>query len=196
MRLFVLVTFISLCFACGPDNRLPGDVYFESGEFNQAIAAYNDYLQSNKATEAVLYNRGRSYEELEKWEEALEDFENVIKINVKSAAAYLSIANVRYEQKRYQQSLLQVAKALEITDSNAQAHFIAARAKHQLGYIEGAMESYTQAIDLNRNYGDAFLYRGALKVATKQTRSACADFLKAKNLRVEGAQDALRKYCK
>ena len=58
-----------------------GDVLFESGQYAKAIEAYNEYLKSNQADVTVLYNRGRSYEELGKSALAIEDFEAVLKMD-------------------------------------------------------------------------------------------------------------------
>ena len=196
MRNALLIFVVLGFFACQSNNELPGDQLFEKGQYQQALAAYNDYLESNQATPSVLFNRGRCYEELKQWDLAIADFEQVIKIDQQNASAHVGIATVKYEEKKYQQSLLQAGKALELNDNFAEAHFIAARAKHQLGYVDGAFDSYTQALVINREYGEAFLYRGALKISMKQTRSACEDLLKARNLKIPGAQDALNKYCK
>ncbi|MEQ8239002.1 MAG: hypothetical protein RIA69_07300, partial [Cyclobacteriaceae bacterium] len=69
------------------------------------------------------------------------------------------------------------------------------RAKHQLGYLDSALESYSLAIKINSNYGEAYLYRAAIKVNKKKTRSACEDFLKAENLGVNEAASIRKKYC-
>jgi len=195
MRYYFLLL-VLIGFACSSESSIEGDVYFEKGQFRKAVESYNQYLGANQPTVKTIYNRGRAYEELGELDAALVDFEWVVEKDAKNSNALLSIAKIRYEQQNYEQALLWVAKALELNTNLAQGHFLSARAKHQMGYTKEAMESYGMAIEINRDYGEAYLYRGALKVATGLKRGACEDFVKAKNLRVDGAADALTNYCK
>ena len=64
-----------------------------------------------------------------------------------------------------------------------------------MGYFEAALKSYEKAIKLNPDYGDAFYYRGALKISMDKVKSACEDFRQAKRLNVEGSSIAKKKYC-
>ena len=50
------------------------DDYFEQGAYEEAIVAYSDYLSGHEPTTAVLYNRGRSFEEIGQYENALNGF--------------------------------------------------------------------------------------------------------------------------
>ena len=196
MRNIVFLLIAMALFACNTEQSTEGDVHFQRGEFALAVESYNEYLNSNPANIKTVYNRGRSYEELGQFEAAVSDFQDVLKMDEKNLSAMLSISTVRYEQKRYNQCLLQAEEALEIRPNSAQAHFLIARSKHQLGYVESAMESYDQALKINRDYGEAYLYRGALKVTSNNPRGACDDFIKARNLKVEGADAAYSKYCR
>ena len=60
--------------------------------------------------------------------------------------------------------------------------------------VNGDVE--TSTINFDNKSGEAFLYRGALKIALNQERSACNDFNRAKALGASEAADALSKYCK
>ena len=64
-----------------------------------------------------------------------------------------------------------------------------------MGYFEDALKSYGMAIKLNPDYGDAFYYRGALKISMEKIKSACLDFNYAKRLKVKGSSIAKKKYC-
>ena len=79
-------------------------------------------------------------------------------------------------------------------ENSAEAHFLLARARHKLGFANSAMEAYNAAISQNRNFGEAYLYRGALKTTLK-FKSACEDFKTAEKMGVEGAEEAVKRYC-
>ena len=110
--------------------------------------------------------------------------------------AMLGIANVNYSQGNFSLALIQAGKALKLNENLPRGHFLEARARHQLGYFERALESYSLAIKLDKNFGDAYLYRGALKVQLNKGSKACDDFRKANNLGIKDAAGALSKYCK
>ena len=49
--------------SCVGDTR-KGDKYYKEKSYKKAIIAYSDYLNRHKPTVLVLYQRGRSFEEI------------------------------------------------------------------------------------------------------------------------------------
>lgn len=196
MRNIGIFVIIALVFwRCGGAGVNPGDQYFEKKQYKKAIEEYTILLGNNPQDVSSLYNRGRSYEEVGDLDHAEIDFTKVLDLDAKNLNANLSLAKINYEKKAYNKAVIFADKAIELNENSAQAHFLSARAKHQLGYVESAMESYTLAININKEYGEAFLYRGALKIHLKQTKSACSDIRRAVSLNVPEAKTILEKYC-
>ena len=196
MKYFILACSILVAASCQTDVSNSGDALFEAGKFSEAVKAYNDYLETNPDHVNTIYNRGRAYEELGEGKKAMADFAKIVEIDPRNISAYLSLAKLAYNEHNYNQVLVHAGKALELNENSAQGHFLAARGAHQLGYFEQALESYNNAISINKDFGDAFLYRGALKIGMEKQKSACEDFKFAKLLDVEGADKAVRDYCK
>ena len=190
------ILIILIGFSCNSGESRRADRLFNQGKFKEAITAYTHYISENPISIGAIYNRGRAYEELGKYDQAEEDFAKVSELDEKNVNAYLSLAKLYYRQEKYSKALIYTENALEINENSADGYFLNARAQHQLGYIDGALESYTLAIKINRDYGEAYLYRGALKIHKNQTRSACEDFKKAENLEVADAAAIIKKYCK
>ena len=182
--------------ACTQQNTVSGDGYFENGEYQKAIEVYSDYLKTNQSHINTRYNRGRAYEELGEIELASNDFKEIIKIDPKNISAYLSLAKLAYTKENFNSVLVYSNKALELNDNSAQANFLAARGAHKLGYFDMALESYNNAITVNKDFGEAYLYRGALKISIEKIRSACEDFSAANRLNVSGARKAMNDFCK
>lgn len=191
ISLFIIISFLG----CKDNDSKKADQLFNQAKYQEAIDAYSKYIEGNPRNIGAIYNRGRAYEELGQTDLAEVDFLNVISLDEKNMNAYLSLAKLYYQQEKYSKALVYTEKALEINENSADGYFLNARAQHQLGYIDGAMESYTLALKINRDYGEAYLYRGALKIHTKQTRSACEDFKKAENLEVPDASAIRKTYC-
>ncbi len=190
------ILLILFLLGCNSGESRKADQLFSQGKFEEAITAYSHYISENPRSIGAIYNRGRAYEELGKYEQAEQDFTKVSELDEKNVNAYLSLAKLYYRQELYTKALIYTENALEINENSADGYFLNARSQHQLGYIDGAMESYTLAIKINKDYGEAYLYRGALKIHKNQTRSACEDFKKAENLEVADASAILKKYCK
>ncbi len=197
MRLYTLALLVA-CFicSCGADNESEGDKLFKSGKYAEAVEAFNQKLDTNPSDVTLLYNRGRALEELGKLEEAELDFVKITELDAQNISAFLSLSQVNYKKEAYNKALIFADKGVEIDENSARAHFLAARAKHHLGYMDKALESYTLAINIDKNYGEAYFYRAAIKIGKNQSKSACADLAKALSLGVKMASKAQTKYCK
>lgn len=194
MRYLHILALLALI-GCGDvETTNKGDLYFERGEFELAVSSYADLLENDPSNTSFLYNRGRSYEELGIINSATADFDKIVKIDPKHVNALLSLSKISYEKGDYSKAAIHASTVLK-HESSAKAHFLSARAAHQLGYADQALESYNSAISIDKEYGEAFLYRGALKIGKSRPKSACEDFRRAKSLDVEGAESAIKDYC-
>lgn len=192
--LFALVGLVAM--SCNNGESLNGDDLFEVGDFEGAIEAYTSYLATHPDHKKSLYNRGRSFEEVGETAKAVADFETLIELDPKYINAYLSLAKVSYNKRDYNKVLIYTSDAIDLNENSQQAHFLAGRAEHQLGYFDQALESYNNAIAINKDFGEAYLYRGAVRVGQKKMGSACEDFKFAKSLDVPEADKAIKDYCK
>jgi tetratricopeptide (TPR) repeat protein len=184
-------------FSCsGSSDVNPGDAAFNKGDYSAAVTGYTESLQTNPTDLDLLFGRGRAYQELGKLLEAQTDFEQALNLDPKNFQVLLSLATIQLEQKSYASALLYATKAEEIPGAPAMASFLKGRALHQLGMPEDALKAYGNAIQVDRNFGQAYLNRGLLKVALERTKQACEDFKLAAALDYPGATENLEKYCK
>ncbi len=181
-----------LVLSCSEPKDKANDL-FEEGKYDEAITAYNQKLESGNDLD-VLYNRARAYEEKGDTKRAADEYTKILETDPEYLPAKLSLSMMAYEQEDYARSIMLSGDALRINPNSARAHYLQARAKHQLGYTTSAMEGYDMAISLDENLGDAYLYRGALRQALKK-RGACEDFKVAKVLDVPGADEAFDRFC-
>jgi tetratricopeptide (TPR) repeat protein len=194
---FILFTlFINVFLACQNENSLIGDEYYESGNYEKAIEAYNEYLRLKPRHVKTIYNRGRCYQELGQYDKALDDFNTVIKLDANNENALLSIGQEMYRRGDYASVSFYSEKVIERDPGNAMAYYLMGRANHKEGHIRDAINNYTTAINLSPNFGEAYLHRGALKLYLKQNSGACQDLRKAADLNVESAAEAVRKNCR
>ncbi len=197
MRGLLFFGIILLAFACKNENSQQGDVFFNNGEYKKAIESYTVYLSTEPRDIKTIYNRGRAYEELGKHKEALEDFNLVIKIDPLNVNALLSLTADYYDRLHdYENTIFYAEKVLKLDENNATAFTLKGKANQKLGNIQEALAAYNAAISVNKEYAEAYLSRGSLRIYGRQTSKACADFRMAKTLGVEKADELIKKYCK
>ena len=184
-----------LIFACGNKSSQEGDQLFSQGKYEEAITQYTQYIEYNPDDIKSIYNRGRAYEELGQYEKSMADYEKALEVDPKNVNALMSIGKIHFREGEFGDAAFYFDKAIKVRGGDAEAHFLSARANHRMGETGKAMEGYNQAISMNSNYGEAFLYRGALKVFLKKKSSGCSDLKKAQALEVPDAEAALQKYC-
>ena len=182
--------------ACSSSPSIePGDAAFKKEEFSTAITAYSESLKTNPKDLDLLFGRGRAYQELGQFEEAQLDFEQALSQDPNNFQVLLSLATIQLDQKSYASALLYATKAEQISGAPAMASLLKGRALHYLGMPEEALNAYGNAIQLNRDFGEAYLSRGLLKVALKQEKQACEDFKLAAALEYPGGREMVKKYC-
>ncbi len=186
----------TLLLACSGPQSNKADQYFESGQYELAAQTYTENLKNKPTDVKNLYNRGRAYQEMGELVKAQADFEAALNSEPSNFQVLLSLATIQLEQKSYASALLYATKAEEISGAPAMASFLKGRALHQLGMPEDALKAYGNAIQIDKDFGQAYFNRGMLKVALDRTRQACEDFTLATALEYPGAQEALQKYCK
>ena len=185
-----------LVLSCQDENSFIGDQYFEEGQYEKAVAAYDEYLRLKPRNVKTIYNRGRCYQEMGQYEKAMADFNRVIKLDANNENALLSIGQEMYRTANFESAEYYAEKVLEKDPNNAMAYYLIGRANHKLGHTRVALNSYNTAINISSDFGEAYLHRGALRLFLKRKTGACQDLQKAANLNVEGASEALRKNCK
>jgi tetratricopeptide (TPR) repeat protein len=196
---FYLFSLLSafLISACSSSPSInPGDAAFKKEDYNAAIAAYSESLKTNPNDLDLLFGRGRAYQEIGNFEKAQLDFEQALYQEPNNFQVLLSLSTIQLDQKNYASALLYATKAEQISGAPAMASLLKGRALHYLGMPEEALKAYGNAIQLDRNFGEAYLSRGLLKVALKREKQACEDFKLAAVLEFPGGKEMVQKYCK
>ncbi len=182
--------------ACSEAKRNPADRHFEKGEYELAVQTYTEDLKFKPTDVRMLYSRGRAYMEMGKFVDARSDFESALSHDPNNFQVLLGLATLQLGEKNYTSALFYAAKAEEIPGAPAMASLLKGRALHGMGLTEEALKAYGNAIQIDRDFGQAYFNRGMLKIALERKKQACEDFKLAAVLDYPGAQDMLNKYCK
>ncbi|MFN5337222.1 MAG: tetratricopeptide repeat protein [Bacteroidota bacterium] len=191
---FVLGVGMSSC--TSQEGKSLADSQFSQGEYAEAIISYTEELKTNPKDINLLFSRGRAYQELGQLLQAQADFDLALQQDPKNSQVLMSLSLVHLDQGSYASALLHATKAEEIDGPLAMSSLLKARAFHRLGMPEEALDSYGMAIQLDKNFAQAYFNRGILKIALKRTKEACEDFQQAASLEYAGAEQALTSYCR
>ncbi|MEQ8925248.1 MAG: tetratricopeptide repeat protein [Fulvivirga sp.] len=197
MKRLLVVALLMSAMGCKNENSNEGDIHFSQGNYEKAIESYTIYLNTEPRDIKTIYNRGRAYEELGKFELALKDFRRVIKEDPLNVNAHLSItSDYYYRLNDYENTIFYAEKVLKLDETNATAFTLMGKAHQKLGNVQDALSAYNSAISVDKEYPEAYLSRGSLRIYGKQYSRACADFRMAKTLGVEKADELIKKYCR
>jgi tetratricopeptide (TPR) repeat protein len=194
-KALIPLVFLFLTFACQDNNSKEGDKLYQQGQYEQAVKAYTDFIKYNPTDVRSIYNRGRSYEELGQHAEALKDYEAVLKLDEKNTNVMISIGRHFFRENKFEDAAFYFDKATQENNNLKVAQFLKGRSYHKAGITDKAMEAYNAAINVDGNYGEAYLYRGALRIYLKRKAAGCSDLKTAQSLKVKEAEAALQQYC-
>jgi len=124
------------------------DVYFQLGEFDDALNSYEKAI-SLKEDPEYYFDMGNVYYRMGTLEEALNQYRKVIELNPNAANTYLAIANTLLDLKKFTESKTYYDKVLEMDYYNSNAHNDIAAYYEQIGGIEKAIQEYEIALQIN-----------------------------------------------
>lgn len=191
----VLVFIVFYVRLCSNDSYQDGDAFFNKGMYEEALASYNEYLTLKPHHISTLYNRGRCYDELGRYYEASVDYEAVLRMDPSNVKALVSLSQYYYRIENYEAAVNLSSSAAMIEDDNYLAHYHKARACHKLGLVSDALEAYNNTIRNNPDFGHAYFQRSSILISIGLHPFGCRDLQVAENLDVDGASEALQKYC-
>jgi tetratricopeptide (TPR) repeat protein len=181
---------------CGSQSHLKGVDYFNEGKYVAALDCYNEYLMLHPHHTSTLYNRGRCNELLNEPEKAMRDYNEVLRRDPDHVNALLGLSQILYADGDYQTAISLCQHATLVDSENYLAHYYLARALHKSGKLSSALDSYNLAIDLNPDFGFAYFHRSSVMLSFGFLPYGCYDLQTAVYLNVEGAEEALEKYCR
>lgn len=180
---------------CTNDSNLDGVEYFNMGEYDKALKSYNEFLLLEPHDIKTLYNRGRCYEMLGDDIKAEADYQEVLDRESFHVNALLGMSQIYYRKNDFQTTINLAETAAAADTENYLAHYYAGRAYHKIGYWMSALKCYNRVIELSPDYGNAFFHRSSVMLSIGLMPLGCHDLQTAKTLGVEGADEALKKYC-
>jgi tetratricopeptide (TPR) repeat protein len=117
----------------------------ETGKLQEAIADFNQIIQSNSADADALYARGSSYYKLKNFKEAIKDLTQALRINPRNADTLLTRALAYYDSGNSQKGVEDTTQAIRVDPRSVGAYFLRGMIQYELGNKEQAYKDFIAA---------------------------------------------------
>lgn len=137
------------------------------GHIDEAISTYSKIINAQPmpdgAVLAVIYkHRGMAYFAVNKYEEAMKDFDQSILYDPKAFRTYYYKGIVYYIEKKYQESIDCFSQSLLLNDFQAHTHFRRAMSYYKINDFDNAVEDLNAAMSLGIKESEIETFRNKL----------------------------------
>ena len=195
MKYIIAIVLLVVLSACTGGKTIEGDTFYDQGEYDKALEAYNKYLSLYPRNIKTLYNRARTYEKLGNDKLATDDLQEVLRLEPDHLQGRITLGEMAFRRGDYERAYYEFDKAVTDHKQSSSAFAYRAKANQMLGKIREALDDYGVSIRLDGSNGMAFFYRGTVYVYQKKRSAACSDFKRAGELGIHEAEIALKKFC-
>lgn len=132
-----------LLVGCANSKSSLVESHLNEGEYQKALKEANKAIKNNPDNKILLYRRGQAKKRLQRYDEAIEDFQKALKLNEGKKWAkwpVYRIGEINMERKRYQEAVENFSSALSFDPNWVTAIEARAEAKSKMGDEVGAEE--------------------------------------------------------
>lgn len=182
-----------------PDNGLAihnlATVKSALGESASAESLLSEAIEKGKNLPFPLAQRG--YQRLQKndLKGALEDYDQVVKLEPRDAENFFNRGLVKEKMKDLNGALKDFGKAIELNDQDERAWLSRGNVMSQMKKWYDAIEDYNVAITIDPFYGLAYFNRAMAYHNVKNPTAACKDLKKAEELGIRMDAEQRSKIC-
>ena len=150
---------------------------FQRGEYDLAIADYDEAIRLNPGDAHTYYRRGLVYDSEKQYEAAIADYDKAINLKREDHAEFYDArGNANFALKQYSSAIRDYSEVLRIFPSDGNCHYRRGLAKAALNQHKAAIADYDEAIRMFPRYAEFYRWRGFAKYELKQHEAAIADY--------------------
>lgn len=150
----------------------------ESGEYNKALAAFNQCIEINGSTEAYL-GRGRAFLGKGDYDQAINDFSKAVTLKPDHGEAYKNLTDAFSKKDDSDQAIVNYNKSIDLKPDYLEAYKGRARSHRKKKDFEHALYDCNQIIDLEKHSAASYNFRGVIYDEKEDKEHAEADYNQA-----------------
>ena len=143
-----------------------GQIFHQLGD-TIAIEYYNNALSITKDDELVLYNKALFYQDMLDWNNALDAYAELHKVNYTHSSAHYNLGFIHMELALYDVAANNFSDAIYSNSEFFEAYYSRGNCFETLGNISQAESDYKRAIEINPEYKYAIEALGTLQKTNK-----------------------------
>lgn len=172
-----------------------GVVYYNAGKLEPAQADFEKAISMDEKDPVKFINLANLYADQQNYRKAIEVYSKALLVSEDKAEIYNRIGLSYYSLEDFDNAKEHFSKAIMENPKNATYYDNRASARNQLMDFSGAIEDFSTSLSLYPDDANIYLQRGLLHVQQHNKYEGCKDFLKAKELGLEEAQEMLNEHC-
>lgn len=165
----------------GEDYAMRAEYYAELGEFDKALADFENVISLMPVADAYL-GRGRMYSMMGELPTAIVDFNRAIEMEPTNAMAYSNLGSAYSRLQDIDKALAHYDLAIQHNPNYATAYANRAFAYHKVGRDKEGLADCNRALELETSAAttaNAYNNRGLCRAALRDKEGARADFQRA-----------------
>jgi tetratricopeptide (TPR) repeat protein len=154
----------------------------EAKKFDQAVTEINRCIDSGSLQDSnlavALHNRGIAFTDLERFQDAVEDFTSSLRLRPEHANSYFRRAHALHLMSAFDQAIVDYTHVLRIDPNDGDAYLYRGAAWHDLGQFTRAVDDYTISIKIDPTPGayyarsKAYESLGLIELAEKDRQAS------------------------
>ena len=165
------------------ETMLKGNEYFQKGNYQQAIIAYQRTVKLNPYHKIAYCNLGKCYQRLNLFDKAEKCLKRALELDPDYIEALNKLGMVYKYQKKYKEAWKCYTRVLEINPIDAEVHYNLASLFQKKRDFERAISHGKQAVKINPNYVAAFIKLGNIYWESyRDADKALENYKKAKEI--------------
>ena len=175
MRTSLSILLLIVCVSCF-ESFSEGEKYFRQADYENALSEFSKTLFINVTDIKSLHLRARSYEELEEFDKAVDDYKTIIHYDPTYAQAYAGIGKLYWKQEDYKNAQKYLLLAAKEDSKDYDILFLLGRAMLMNKDYQNADEFLQLAKELNPKDSRVYFYQGMARSQIGDILGAAGSF--------------------
>ncbi len=159
--------------------------YAATGDYDRAIADYDQAIRLDPQLAAAYYNRAAAYQDKGDMDRAIADYSEAITLDPGLVEAYYNRGVVYGGAGEHERAIVDFDRVIAFNPQDADAHYNRAIAYANKGDYRRAIADFDQAIAIEPLFADVYVLRARAHDRIGQPEKAVADLDKALELGLE-----------